>query len=175
MELANMLSIQKAKYPVFGFAKTHYQSESRHRLARFVTKETVALMFELKLEDIYRIECWRNIVYVHGRGVSRFVSYADFPPNLDAEFPTELDWKKWEKYWYRRSKSKQVPVFWLKFYSDRLKNASTTKMLKTWGELLAAIAPKLSKSNVQQLRDIYKIRRDVLKKRDREEQVKLIA
>ncbi|HAZ45331.1 MAG TPA: hypothetical protein DCZ55_12935, partial [Cyanobacteria bacterium UBA11371] len=60
-------------------------SKPVHRLARFVTKATAALLFNLKPEQIKRVECWRYVVYVNGEGVSQFVSYADFPPIVGVE------------------------------------------------------------------------------------------
>jgi len=65
--------------PIIGESKINHKSPVLHPLVRFVTEETAALLFNLKPEEIYRIDCWRHVVYVHGKGVSKFVSYADFP------------------------------------------------------------------------------------------------
>jgi len=85
-----------------------------HRLARFVTKKTAALLCKIKSSDIYRIECWGNVVYVHGKGVSKFVSYADFGPILGVEPPSEADFVYWRKRWRKiqaPGQKNQAPEF----------------------------------------------------------------
>jgi hypothetical protein len=81
-----MVSTLKAKTPVIRASKIHHKSSVLHPLVRFVTEETAAMLFNLKPDEIYRIDCWQHVVYVHGKGVSKFVSYADFPPILGVEF-----------------------------------------------------------------------------------------
>lgn len=78
-------------------------SNSLHRLARFVT-QTAAMMFNLEAEEIYQVERWANIVYVHGKGVSRFVSYADFPPVLGVASPSDQDFAFWRQRWKQRQR-----------------------------------------------------------------------
>lgn len=62
-------------------------SNPLHRLARFVSKQAAAIMFNRAAEEIYAVERWAHIVYVRGKGISRFVSYADFPPSLEVAPP----------------------------------------------------------------------------------------
>ena len=81
-EAPTMVSTPKPNMPVIRASKINHKSAILHPLVRFVTEETVALLLNLELEEIYRIDCWRHVVYVHGKGVSKFVSYADFPPIL---------------------------------------------------------------------------------------------
>lgn len=64
-------------------------SNPLHRLARFVSKQAAAMMFNRAAEEIYAVERWAHIVYVRGKGVSRFVSYADFPPSLEVAPPSD--------------------------------------------------------------------------------------
>lgn len=45
-------------------ATTNAQSKSNHPLARFVTTDAIALLLNLKTEDIYRIDCWRYVIHV---------------------------------------------------------------------------------------------------------------
>ncbi|WP_293024134.1 MULTISPECIES: hypothetical protein [unclassified Moorena] len=62
-----------------------------------VTENTVALFFNIQPEEIYRIDCWQHVVYVHAKGVSQFVSYADFPPILGVDPPKTGDYDRWLK------------------------------------------------------------------------------
>ncbi len=48
-----------------------------HPLLRFVTKETVAFLFKIEVEQIYRIECWQHVVYVHAEGVNNMLPAFD--------------------------------------------------------------------------------------------------
>ena len=74
-------------------------SKPLHRLARFVTEEAAAIMFNLQQDEIYLVERWAYVVYVHGKGVSRFVSYADFPPILTVAPPIDKDFVYWRRRW----------------------------------------------------------------------------
>ena len=55
------------------------QSESKpvNPLARFVTKEAVALILKLKAQQIKEIRCWPHVILVLGEGVNRLVSYTE--------------------------------------------------------------------------------------------------
>ena len=64
-------------------------------------------MFDLAVEEIYSVERWAHIVYVRGRGVSRFVSYADFPPRLGVAPPTDKDFALWRRRWRQRQRQQQ--------------------------------------------------------------------
>lgn len=135
------------------------QPKSPHRLARFVTKETAALIFHLKPEQIYRIECWKNVVYVHGKGISKFVSYADFPPILGVEVPTEADLSYWRKRWKKTQKPGKrnyAPPFWLQFFVYHFEQATSLTELYQWGELLAVVKSAFSLAILEQLREQYR-------------------
>ena len=151
-----MVSTPKLKTPVITASKINHKSGILHPLVRFVTEETVALLFNLELEDIYRIDCWRHVVYVHGKGVSKFVSYADFPPVLEVEAPTHLDFVRWRKRWKTKWERQLAPEFWTKFYSHFFNSATTEAQLVAWGKLVAVVKSVLPIAAVQQLRDAYK-------------------
>ncbi len=97
-------------------SKIKYNFRRPHQLLRFVTEETVAFLFKITVEQIYRIECWQHVVYVHAKGVSRFVSYADFPPVITAEKPDPKDFIYWRKRWVKKFKRIVAPEFWVSFY-----------------------------------------------------------
>jgi hypothetical protein len=120
-----------------------------------VTEETAALLFNLHPDEIYRIDCWRHVVYVHGKGVSKFVSYADFPPILEVEAPTHQDFVRWRKRWKNRWKISHAPEFWTKVLQASVKQASTEVNLLCWGKLVALIKSVLSVVAVEQLREAY--------------------
>ena len=151
-----MVSTPKPKTPVIKASKINHKSGVLHPLVRYVTEETAAMLFNLQLDEIYRIDCWRHVVYVHGKGVSKFVSYADFPPTLGAEVPTNQDFVRWRKRWRSRWKSQQAPEFWTKYYKHQFKYAATESNLLAWGKLVAVVKCVLSIAAVQQLRDAYK-------------------
>ncbi|HEY9669524.1 MAG TPA: hypothetical protein V6C91_22110 [Coleofasciculaceae cyanobacterium] len=151
-----MVSTLSAKKPVIRASKINHKSSVVHPLVRFVTEETVALLFNLEPDEIYRIDCWRHVVYVHGKGVSKFVSYADFPPRLEVEAPTHQDFVRWRKRWKRHGKSQQAPEFWTKFYQHQFKHALSESKLLAWGTLVAVVKCVLSVAAVEQLRTAYR-------------------
>lgn len=151
-----MVSTLQAKAPVIKASKISHNSPVLHPLVRFVIEETVALLFNLKPDEIYRIDCWQHVVYVHGKGVSKFVSYADFPPILDVEAPTQQDCVRWRKRWRNRWKRQQAPEFWTIFYRHQFKYASCESQLLAWGKLVAAVKSMLCVAAVEQLREAYK-------------------
>ena len=150
-----MVSTPKLKKPVIRASKINHKSGILHRLVRFVTEETVALLFDLELEEIYRIDCWRHVLYVHGKGVSKFVSYADFPPILGVEEPSASDFFRWRKRWKNRWERQLAPEFWTKFFSHYFNQAATEAQLLAWGKLVAVVKSVLPVAAVQQLRDAY--------------------
>lgn len=129
------------------------ESKSKHPLSRFVTAEAIALLLNLETEDIYRIDCWRYVIHVVGKGVSTFVSYADLPPILGVESPTERDFVRWRKRW--RKNNQQAPKFWLDFYKQKFKQAVSVGELYAWGTIVGVIKSALSPVNLQQLRIMY--------------------
>jgi hypothetical protein len=151
-----MVSTPMAKKPVITQSKINHKSGVLHQLVRFVTEETVSLLFNLQPDEIYRIDCWRHVVYVHGKGISKFVSYADFPPHIGVETPTTQDFRRWRKRWKKRWKLKQAPQFWTRFYTYQFKQAATESNLLAWGKLVAVIKSALSYTTVQQLREAYR-------------------
>lgn len=142
--------------PIIRASKINHKSGVLHPLVRFVTEETAALLFNLAPDEIYRIDCWRHVVYVHGKGVSKFVSYADFPPILGVEAPTHPDFVRWRKRWKNHWNNKLAPEFWTQFYLHQFKQAATEASLLAWGKLVAVVKLALSEAAVEQLRDTYR-------------------
>jgi hypothetical protein len=126
-----------------------------HPLARFVTVEAIALHLNLKPQEIYRIDCWRHVIHVVGKGISRFVSYADMPPILGVEPPTTGDINCWRKRW--KKNKYQAPKFWEEFFKIKFKLALSLPEIYKWGELIATIKFALSESTVQSLRSAYTV------------------
>ncbi len=151
-----MVSTPKAKTPVIKASKINHKSGVLHPLVRYVTEETAAMLFNLQLDEIYRIDCWRHVVYVHGKGVSKFVSYADFPPSLGVELPNNQDFVLWRKRWQNCWKISQAPEFWTTFYKHQFKQASTEVNLLAWGRLVAVVKFVLPVAGVEQLREAYR-------------------
>lgn len=140
-------------------AKIRHKFRKAHTLLRFVTAETVAFLFNIQVEQIYRIECWQHVVYVHAEGVSRFVSYADFPPVIDTQKPDEKEFTRWRKRWYKTSKSEIAPEFWVKFYTQKFIEARSQYELRQWGELIAVLKFLFEEVNIQRLREDYSYQR----------------
>jgi hypothetical protein len=140
-----MISDTPRKSSAIGESKIIHKSPVLHPLARFVTESTVALLFNISTDDIYRIECCRYMVYVHAKGVSRFVSYADFPPILRVNPPSPQDFGRW----YKRWKGKLAPTFWTKFYTQHFQAAVSVDGLFEWGKLVATVKSVISASALQ--------------------------
>ncbi|NET05604.1 MAG: hypothetical protein F6K16_13035 [Symploca sp. SIO2B6] len=150
-----MVSTLQAKTLLIRESKLNHKSSVLNPLVKFVTEETVALLFNLKLGEIYRIDCWRHVVYVYAKGVSRFVSYADFPPILDAQTPIPKDFVRWRKRWKNRWRTQQAPEFWTLFYKHQFQQAATKSELLAWGKLISLLKSLLSVAALQQLRKVY--------------------
>ncbi|MEG4866258.1 MULTISPECIES: hypothetical protein [unclassified Microcoleus] len=155
-----MISDTSRKSSTIAESKIIHKSPILHPLARFVTEETVALLFDIAVDDIYRIECCRYMVYVHGKSISRFVSYADFPPILEVKPIALQDFGRW----YKRWKSKLAPAFWTKFYTHKFKKAVSVDRLLEWGLLVANVKSVISGAGLQQLRDVYAQEKDLMEK-----------
>ena len=155
-----MIASSQLKSSTFTCSKIIHKSPILHPLARFVTEETVALLFSISVEEIYRIECCRYMVYVHAKGISRFVSYADFPPIVGVNEPALQDFGRW----YKRWKSKLAPLFWTKFYTHKFKEAVSVDSLLEWGMLVAKLKSAISGARLQQLRDVYAQEKDLMEK-----------
>lgn len=144
-------SVRESRSLIIRESKIIHKSRILHHLARFVTEETVALLFKIKPEQIERIECWQYVVYVHGVGVSCFVSYADFPPILAVDAPTPIDFVRWRKRW----RSKFAPQFWQEFYTHQFECAFSIPELFEWGKLVARVKSALSEVVLQKLRKVF--------------------
>lgn len=155
-----MISETPTKSRTIAESKIIHKSPILHPLARFVTEETVALLFNIAVDEIYRIECCRYMVYVHAKGISRFVSYADFPPIVGVNAIALQDFGRW----YKRWKSKLAPVFWTKFYTRKFQDAVSVDRLLEWGMLVAKLKSAISGAGLQQLRDIYAAEKDLMEK-----------
>ncbi|MDZ7961043.1 MAG: hypothetical protein RMY34_24710 [Aulosira sp. DedQUE10] len=107
-----------------------------HPLARFVSEEAIALLLKIQISEIKEIRCWPNVILVIGKHLVRFVSYADLPPIIEAETPTNQDFIIWRKRWHKQ-KIHQAPNFWQKFYSQKFRQATNSAQLYAWGDWLA--------------------------------------
>lgn len=130
------------------------QSKSIHPLARFVTKEAIALILNVSIEEIREIRCWARVILVVGQGLSKFVSYADLPPVVGVEEPISSDFAYWRKRW-QKLKIKQAPDYWTTFYANRFGQCIDIAELFSWGQLLGIIKLALSEQAVLALRSIY--------------------
>ena len=146
-----MISENQLSSSEIGASKIIHKSSVVNARSRFVTEETVALLFNISPDEIYRIECCHNMVYVHAKGLSRFVSYADFPPILQVKEPCAQDFADW----YKRWNAKLAPQFWTKFYTYNFKEAVSVDSLLEWGLLVATVKSVISAPALQQLRDVY--------------------
>lgn len=129
-----------------------------HRLTRFVTKKAAAIMFDLMVEDIYLVARWANIVYIHGKSISRFVSYADFPPTVAVATPSDQDFAFWSRRWSRSKQieqKKQAPAFWVKFFAYQFHQAHSVEVLFSWGKLMRVIKFAFGETSLQELRANY--------------------
>lgn len=93
------------------------------------------------------------MIHVVGRGVSTFISYADLPPILEVEPPTNTDFVCWRKRW--KKNNKQAPEFWVEFYLQKFLQALSVAELYTWGQLVRVIKFALSQAAVQGLRSVF--------------------
>ena len=133
-------------------------TNSIRRLARFVTEETAAQMFHLHRQQIYSVRCWPNVVYVHGEGLSRFVSYADFPPMADTLPPTKEDCYYWHRRWKKTQppeQRKKAPEFWVQFFRTKFQHAIGIFDLYEWGKLYNSLKTVFSPASFQELRQIF--------------------
>ncbi len=118
-----------------------------------VTKEAIALLLKLKPHEIYRIDCWRHVIHVVGKGVSTFVSYADLPPILGVEPPTPKDFLSWRKRW--KKNQNKAPKFWAEFYAQKFRTVPTLLEMHNWGQLVGVIKFALTEATVRWLRSVY--------------------
>ncbi|BAY90912.1 MULTISPECIES: hypothetical protein [unclassified Tolypothrix] len=154
-----MLSSLKPKVLVIRESKIVHKSAIVHPLARFVTEEAICLIFQISIEDIYTVECWRYMVYVHGKGLSKFVSYADFPPILGVKPSTQSDFIKWRRRWRKQHEPhhhKQAPQWWAKFFIDEFCQAHSEAMLNNWVELIELIQFAFNQEKLELLRNRYR-------------------
>lgn len=150
-----MIATLTVNAPVITESKIIHKSAILHPLARFVTEQTVALMFDLQVEQIYQIQCWRYVVYVHAEGISKFVSYADFPAILNVEPPKSQDLVRWRKRWYKQNRSQQAPEFWTAFYSYQFNHAMSYQQLREWGELVGLVKDAIALPALEKLQYTY--------------------
>lgn len=153
-----MIYENQSKSSSIAASKIIHKSSVVNPRSRFVTEETVALLFNISPELIYRIECCHNMVYVHAKGLSRFVSYADFPPIVEVNPATPRDYLGWYKRWKRT----QAPAFWTKFYTYNFKEAVSVDSLFQWGVLVGTVKSVISATALQQLRDVYAEEKDLM-------------
>lgn len=148
--------LTREKPPVISELKINRRGLIIHPLERFVRQETVGLMFGLAAKEIYRVDCWRYVVYVHGKGVSRFVSYADFPPTEAGDRLEIRDFKRWERRWYNRSKVRKAPNFWVEYYCHQLRRATSIEELEAWWETISQFETQWTGEARQELQACYR-------------------
>lgn len=123
-----------------------------------MNKQAAALMFNLDENEIYLVDRWAHIVYVHGKGVSRFLSYADFPPNVEVAPPTNKDFVYWRRRWRKRQQAaqkKQAPPFWVQFFAYQFYNAPSVPELYRWDNLVGSIKFAFTEATLQRLRESF--------------------
>ncbi|MUG95847.1 hypothetical protein F7734_27215 [Scytonema sp. UIC 10036] len=130
------------------------ESKSIHPLARFVTPEAISLLLKIQTEQIKEIRLWPNVILVVARGLTRFVSYADLPPIVEAEPPKKQDFILWRKRW-RKNETKQAPEFWQEFYKRKFQQASSVSELYKWGVVVRAIKSAICQTALSFLRNQY--------------------
>ncbi|MBD2598348.1 hypothetical protein BCD64_21535 [Nostoc sp. MBR 210] len=160
-----MVSSLKPRTLVIRASKIVHKSLCINSLARFVTEEAICLMFRIGFGDIHTIECWRYVVYIHAKGVSRFVSYADFPPILGVEPPTPAEFVKWRRRWRKQhdyAYRKQAPEWWTEFFINEFWQAISEQNLQSWGELIAVIKFAFTEETLQELRKSYRLEKSLL-------------
>ncbi|KAF3886117.1 MULTISPECIES: hypothetical protein [Nostocales] len=130
------------------------ESKSVHPLARFVTPEAISLLLKIKIEHIKEIRLWPKVILVVAQGLTRFVSYADLPPIVEAEPPKKQDFILWRKRW-RKHETKQAPDFWQEFYRRKFQNANSVVELHKWGVLVRAMKNAFCQTTLSFLRNQY--------------------
>lgn len=108
-----------------------------HPQIRFVSHESIAMYLSRETTEIYRIDCWRYVAHVVGKGLSTFVSYADLPPILGVVSPVATDVRLWRKRWRRHGHL--APRFWVEFYTQKFQSVTDLEELAAWDELVAYI------------------------------------
>ncbi len=117
------------------------------------------------VHDIYVVECWRYVVYVHGKGLSKFVSYADFPPIIGVAPPTASEIAKWRRRWLKQHnfvRSNQAPRWWAQFFAIQFKQSMCETVLYDWGKLIRLIKFAFNEEILQQLRNSYRQNKELL-------------
>jgi hypothetical protein len=150
-----MLSTTGVKTPAIPASirssKISYKSPVLHPLARCVTEEAVSIIFGIDIDQIKRIDCYRHVVYVHATNISRFVSYADFPPSssVGTQFP-QVFWR-WKRRWQRHGNSRYAPEWWQNFYIQQIQKSFSDDDFNEWRKVLILIESAFSDSAWQQI------------------------
>ncbi|NJL10907.1 MAG: hypothetical protein HC908_14080 [Calothrix sp. SM1_7_51] len=132
-----------------------HKSPQLHPLAKYVTEDATALMFNITVDKIERIECCVHMVYVHAAGVSRFVSYADYPPSLGAIAPDYFDVLRWHRRWRKKWHSKYAPNMWQKYYIYQLHESFSLNELFGWWKVVRLLKFVLSEDAWLKLSQAY--------------------
>lgn len=91
--------------------------------------------------------------------MSKFVSYADFPPILGVAPPTGKDFAYWRKRWKKRQQAeqkKQAPPFWVQFFAHQFHHTPSVPVLFNWGNLVGLIKFAFAEATLQELRESYR-------------------
>ncbi|MBF2064635.1 MAG: hypothetical protein IGS39_09480 [Calothrix sp. C42_A2020_038] len=158
-----MLTITRVATPVIRASKIAYKSPYMHPLARFVTEEAVAIMFGIQIEQIQRVDCYCYMVYVHANHISKFVSYADFPPPpvVGANY-SQVFWR-WRRRWRKRWNRKFAPDWWQNFYINQIQQSFCDDDLLDWWKVLILIKSALSDEAWQKITQAFQNTKGSLK------------
>ncbi len=135
------------------------ESEPVNPLARFVTPQAIALLLNIKVEQIKDIRLWRYVILVVAQGKTRFVSYADFPPRIGVAPPTDKDFALWRRRWKQRQRQqqkRQAPSFWIEFFAHQFDQSPSVEILHNWGRLIGEIKFAFREDMLQKLREGYR-------------------
>lgn len=139
-----MFLTAKVKAPAISASKINHKSPILHPMAGFVTEEAVALMFGISIDQIERIDCYCYMVYVHAANISRFVSYADFPPLQTVDTVDSYTFYRWRKRWRKCRNSRFAPDWWQQYYIDRMQQSFSDRDLIKWRKVIILIRSALS-------------------------------
>ena len=127
-----------------------YISHIQHR---FATYRAIALLLNIKIEDIREVRFNRYVMHVIAKRISTFVSYADMPPIVEATPPDHRDRPIWRKRWKKYAQI--APKFWQDFYADKMSEAKDQDELMAWYLLILKVGFALTRDAKTALTDLF--------------------
>ena len=119
----------------------------------FASYKAIALLLNIKVEDIRDVRFNRCVMHVIAKGISTFVSYADMPPIINATQPTHRDRRIWWKRW--KNNLLMAPKFWQEFYTAKMSEAKDQDELIAWYLLILKVGFALTKAAKTVLNDLF--------------------